>query len=126
MRPAKYRNVRVSWRGDNFDSRKEMRHWLLLQAMQEEGRISGLRRQVRYELLPAIWREEQVRLKTKTKTVRRSVQKAVYYVADFVYTDNATGKEVVADTKSAITRIDKVYVKKKMMLALLGIEIREM
>ena len=65
-------------------------------------------------------------MKTKEKKLTRCISRAAYYVADFVYTDLATGKEEVIDVKSEITRKNAEYrLKKKMMLAFNGIEIKE-
>ena len=63
-----------------------------------------------------------MQLKTKTKQVQKLVQRATYYVADFVYKD-AEGNEVVEDVKGF--RTAEYLLKKKMMRALLGIQIKE-
>lgn len=118
----KYHARKVNICGIEFDSKKEGMRWLLLKDMERNGEITGLQRQVPFELLPAIYRDEVVHLKTKDKTERRLVQRAVHYVADFVYTDK-DGKQVVEDTKGL--RLPDYILKKKMMLALLGIEISE-
>lgn len=122
----KYRNIKTEIAGHKFDSRKEAKYAILYKTWEHEGKISNLRMQVPYEIVPAVWEEETVQLKTKEKTVRRCKQRASYYVADFVYTDNETGKEIVVDVKSQITRNNAVYrLKKKMMYAFNGIEIKE-
>ena len=117
----KYHAKKVTICGIEFDSKKEGMRWLLLKDMERTGEISGLQRQVSFELLPAIWRDEVVHLKTKDKIERRLVQRAVHYVADFVYTKD--GKQVVEDTKGL--RLPDYILKKKMMLALKGIDIVE-
>ena len=118
----KYHARKVNICGIEFDSKKEGMRWLLLKDMERNGEISGLRRQVPFELLPAIYRDVTVHLKTKDKVERKLVQRAVHYVADFVYTDK-DGKQIVEDTKGL--RLPDYILKKKMMLALLGIEITE-
>lgn len=117
----KYHASKVTFDGITFDSKKEGLHYLKLKDMERKGEISDLRLQVPYELLPAIYREEVVHLKTKDKMVQKLVQRAVYYVADFVYVKD--GKECVIDTKGM--RLADYILKKKMMLALKGIEITE-
>ena len=117
----KYNAKKVTFDGITFDSKKEGLHYLLLKDMERKGEISNLRLQVPYELLPAIYRDEIVHLKTKDKIERRLVQRAVNYVADFVYEKD--GREVVVDTKGL--RLADYILKKKMMLALKGIEITE-
>lgn len=118
----KYKNKRVEFDGLIFDSLKEKRRYCELQILQKQGMISDLRLQVPYELLPAIYEDVTVQLKTKTKTQRKLVQRATTYVADFVYTRD--GKEVVEDTKGFRTK--EYELKKKMMRSLLGIEIQEL
>jgi len=125
-RGGKYGNSKTQVDGIEFDSRKEASYYLYLKELLNDGTISNLRLQVAYELLPPIWREEVQQLKTKEKIVRKCIQRATHYVADFVYTDNKTGNEEVVDVKSRITRKKDAYIlKKKMMLALKGIEIME-
>jgi hypothetical protein len=118
----KYKNKRVEFDGLIFDSLKEKRRYCELQILQKQGIISDLRLQVPYELLPAIYEDVTIQLKTKTKTKRKLVQRATTYVADFVYTRD--GKEVVEDTKGFRTK--EYELKKKMMRSLLGIEIQEL
>ena len=119
----KYGNKKVEMDGILFDSKKEAVYYLHLKTRLTKGEISDLRMQVPYELLPAIYETQTVHLKTKDKTVEKCVQKAVHYLADFVYTDIATGKETVVDTKGYKTK--DYILKKKMMRALLGITITE-
>lgn len=118
----KYGANKATYEGIEFDSRREMRQYIVLLDMERRGEISNLRRQVRYELLPPIWEDVEVQLKTKTKTVRRCVQRAVSYLADFVYED-VEGRTVVVDAKGMRTK--EYMLKKKMMRSLLGIEIEE-
>jgi len=123
MSVNKYRNIPTEVAGIMFDSRKEARRYSVLLLLERGHKISNLQRQVSYELIPAIYRDEVVHLKTKDKTVQKCVQKAVHYIADFVYTDNETGETVVEDTKGVRTKEYKL--KKKMMLAFKGINIKE-
>lgn len=120
-RRSKYGSEKFTVLGITFDSKKEGMHYLRLLDMEKRGEIHNLRRQVPFELLPAIYREEVVHLKTKDKIVKKCVQKSVKYVADFVYEKD--GKEVIVDTKGV--RTPEYILKKKMMLALLGITITE-
>jgi len=122
---SKYNNKKVFYDGILFDSQYEKDYWVFLKRKEEAGEISNLRRQVPYELIPAVWGEKVVHLKTKDKVVPVCLQKATHYYADFVYTDSE-GNEVVVDTKSAYTRTLADYVlKKKMMRAFNGIAIKE-
>ena len=127
---SKYNNKKVVIDGIKFDSGKEGEYYLLLKDRLANGEISNLQRQVKYELVPAIKATKEVikHLKCGDKIVEVEYvkQRAVNYVADFVYTDNATGEQKVVDVKSAITAKNKEYIlKKKMMLAFRGIELTE-
>ncbi len=123
--PSKYKNKVCIYEGIKFDSEYERDYWIHLKREEADGKITNLRRQVPYELIPAVWEERVVHLKTKDKVVRRQLQRATNYYADFVYED-AEGREVVVDTKSAYTRKLADYcLKKKMMLAFKGIAITE-
>ena len=118
----KYHAKKVTICGIDFDSKKEGMRYLLLKDMERQGEISDLRLQVPFQQLPAIYEDEVVQLKTKTKVEKRLVQRAVHYVADFVYTDKE-GIQHVEDTKGL--RLPDYVLKKKMMLAILGIKITE-
>lgn len=90
--------------------------------MQDEGEISDLRLQVPFEIIPAVYETHEVQMKTKVKVVTKCVQRAAYYVADFVYADK-DGNQVVIDAKGF--RPYEYELKKKMMRAFLGITIKE-
>ena len=119
---TKYRSLKTEVDGIVFDSRKEAHYYLIYKSKQEAGEISNLRMQVPYELIPAVYRDVEKQLKTKTKIITKCIQRPVSYVADFVFTDN-TGKEHIVDVKGFRTKEYKL--KKKMMLAFNGIEIEE-
>ena len=123
---SKYLNKKVVIDGMEFDSRKEGDYYLYLKQKEEVGEISLLRRQVPFEVIPAVWGERVRHLKTKDKVEKVCLQKATHYYADFVYVETATGKEVVIDVKSDYTRkLSDYRLKKKMMLAYNGINIVE-
>lgn len=123
---SKYKNKKTEVDGIVFDSGKEASYYRFLKEQEEVGEISNLRMQVSYEIIPAVWEDRVVHLKTKDKVVRHCVQRATHYVADFVYTVTATGLEEIIDVKSAITRKNPAYrLKKKMMRAFHNIEVVE-
>ena len=88
---------------------------------QRAGVISNLREQVSFELIPAQYGECGTDL--KGKPVRVCIEKACKYIADFVYTDNETGQTIVEDTKGVRTK--EYIIKRKLMLYLHGIRIKE-
>lgn len=102
-------------------SKKEHRRALELKAMQHAGLISGLREQVSYELIPAQYAEEQTGDGGKPRRV--CIERSCRYIADFVYTDNATGRQIVEDTKGF--RTPEYKIKRKLMLCVHGIRIKE-
>lgn len=110
--------------GNRWDSEKEYYRWVMLRQAEKQGRIQDLQRQVVFTLLPALAEEQTVQLKTKTKTVTRTVQQPVTYHADFVYQKD--GQQVVEDVKGSPRMLTPEYLlKKKMMRSLLGILIKE-
>lgn len=121
MAYRKYHNKKVEYDGKVFDSMKEKRRYCQLQLLEKCGSISDLRLQVPFVLIPAIYEDEIIQLKTKTKVKQKCVQRATTYVADFVYVQD--GKTIVEDTKGFRTK--EYELKKKMMRAFLGIEIKE-
>ena len=92
-----------------YDSQKEANRWCELSLLQRAGKITNLQRQVKYELIPAQRIDGKV------------VERACTYVADFVYEEN--GNTVVEDTKGFKTK--DYIIKRKLMLYLKGIRIRE-
>ena len=94
-----------------FDSKKELLRYSELKLLEKNGMISGLERQVSFELIP------------KQVENGRVVERAVKYIADFTYYEN--GKLVVEDVKSPATRTDVYKIKRKLMLHELGIRIKE-
>ena len=119
----KYKNKKVVIDGIQFDSKKEGNHWLKLKALEEQGKITDLQRQVKFTLLPAIY--ETVDFTPRGKPIKRCVERAVTYTADFAYKDS-DGKTCVEDTKSAITAKDKVYIiKRKLMKYVHNITLKE-
>lgn len=117
---SKYHSREVTVAGQKFDSRKEGRRYAELLALQKAGMISGLRRQVKYLLVPA--QREPDRTGKKGGTIRgRVIEREIAYYADFVYEEN--GYTVVEDTKGFKT--PDYIIKRKLMLYFYQIRIRE-
>lgn len=113
---TKYNNRKVTTSdGCKHDSKKEALRWMHLKRLESDGKIKDLKRQVEYILIPK--QIETVKGKINT------VEKAVTYVADFVYIDAETNKTVVEDSKGYRTR--EYIIKRKLMRYLLGIKIQE-
>lgn len=107
---------KVFYGGMEFDSSGERDRYLDLSGMQNRGEISGLRRQVRFELLPRQVKVVRVRLKTREKLVEKFLEHDVSYTCDFVYME--CGVYVVEDVKSWFTRgADEGYpIRRKLMV----------
>lgn len=120
----KYGNKKITVDGVTFDSKKEYLRWCELRLLERAGQIADLQRQVKYELIPAQY-EEFERYSTKTgkrlKNGTRCVEKECSYIADFVYKQD--GQTVVEDTKGV--RTEAYIIKRKLMLHIHGIKIRE-
>lgn len=124
MMGSKYHNrkTRVS-NGQIADSRKEARRYEELLLLQRAGKISNLRTQVPYELIPAQYEtyERYGKNGNRLKDGIKLVERAVNYVADFVYIENE--KTIVEDTKGV--RTPDYIIKRKLMLHIHGIRIQE-
>ena len=125
MKPSKYGSKRVKLMdGSVFDSKHEYQRWNELLVLEKAGKINGLMRQVKFELIPAQV-ETYERRSEKTGRVlqdgRRCIEQAVNYVADFVYWQDE--KMVVEDAKGV--RTPDYIIKRKLMLYIHGIRIRE-
>lgn len=91
------------------DSKKEAVRARELMLLQRAGKISCLQQQVTFELIPAQYING------------KCVERAVKYVADFVYAQD--GKTVVEDVKGFKT--PEYVIKRKLMLYVHGIRILE-
>lgn len=91
-------NRKVQYEGLEFDSREELRYYILLLDNKD---VSCIHRQVRICLIKPLYVLVPKSLKTKVKWVKRSLVKGHYYTADFVFFEN--GKLVVCDVKSEYT-----------------------
>ena len=121
-RKQKYHAQKVTFDGMEFDSKREMIRWQELRALERNGEIFGLRRQVRFELIPAQYAPDVV---TKTGKKKRGacLERKCDYIADFVYSDLRTGEYVVEDAKGMKTEVYKI--KRKLMLYIHGIRVKE-
>jgi hypothetical protein len=102
----KYGNKKTTVDGIVFDSKKEAERYQDLILAMKYKKISALQLQIKFPLIV----NDQI---------------VANYIADFVYLDES-GKKIVEDVKSEITRKNPVYrLKLKLMKAIYGIEIKE-
>lgn len=120
---SKYKAQKCIVNGITFDSRKEARRWQELLLLSRAGVIQNLQRQVKYVLIPAQYEtyERYGNNGNRLQDGRRLIERETSYVADFVYTED--GKLVVEDVKGVRTK--EYILKKKMMLYIHGIRIKE-
>lgn len=130
-KPSKYHNEKPTaidprtGEAIKFDSNKEMNYFFELLAREKAGEVFKIERQVEFEIQPAF-----------TDATGKK-QRAIKYVADFVYkerinpkraVDVVTSDEIkvhVVDVKGSPKTLTEVYKLKKKLLAYKGIIIEE-
>lgn len=117
----KYKSHKTNANGVIFDSKKEYNRYIELTLLSRSGAIKGLKRQVKFELIPAQYEPDIINPRGKVKK-GKLIERAVSYIADFVYTDE-NGKTVVEDTKGFRTK--DYIIKRKLLLYMHGIRIKE-
>ncbi len=91
----KYGNCKTTIDGYTFDSRKEARRYLTLKHMQEEGKITDLTLQAKFQVLDPF-------IKFGKKVG------GISYIADFAYIDAESGRLTVEDVKGFKTDVYKL------------------
>lgn len=104
----KYHAKKVEFDGILFDSRREANRYAELRILERAGKITDLRRQEEFVLIPKCGKERPAK-----------------YHADFSYIDTATGEKVVEDVKSRATKTKDYILRRKLMNWQHGIQIRE-
>lgn len=105
-----YGAQRVEIMGVTFDSKAEGKRFLQLKAMEQAGEIQSLEVQPEFELIPG-------------QNVDGKKERPVKYVADFRYT--RAGQSIVEDVKSAPTKTREFIIKRKLMLLIHNIIVKE-
>ena len=118
---SKYGAKKIVFQGITFDSQKEAQRYAELRLLERGKVISDLHCQVKFELIPRQIKFDPIAQQNGENG--RVIERAVNYIADFVYTDNKTGQMVVEDTKGYKTK--EYIIKRKLMLHKYGIRIRE-
>lgn len=122
-RKPKYRNNKINFDGETFDSMKEYWRYIELLHMQNDGKIKDLQRQVKYILIPAQREPDTVGARGGIKK-GKLIEREVAYYADFVYKLADSGTLIVEDTKGM--RTTEYIIKRKMMLYFHKIRIKEL
>lgn len=95
----KFGAIKTEINGVKYDSKKESRRAADLALLERAGQIADLRRQVRFELVPAT-----------------ATERPVFYLADFVYYEISNKRWIVEDVKSPATRAVPAYVIKRKLM----------
>ena len=105
----KYRNIVCEVDGIEFDSKKEGRRYLQRRNLERSGAITELQAH-----------KSELEYPLDVCNVKIGV-----YTADFRYRERRTGQIVIEDCKSPATRTQVYQLRKKLLFALYGIEIKE-
>lgn len=112
-----------------FDSHSELVRWYELQILERAGKISGLKRQVTFELIPTQRGKSTEFYKSGPRKGLPKpgpvLEKACTYVADFTYYQD--GEYIVEDVKGCKNgaAYDLFVIKRKLMLLVHKIRIKE-
>jgi len=101
---SKMRNIPTEVDGIRFHSKKEASRYKDLKLLETAGEIENLRLQVPYILIP-----------------KQKGERECKYYADFVYEQD--GQTIVEDAKGA--RMKEYIIKRKLMLFIHGIKVKE-
>lgn len=107
----KYNNKITEVNGIKFHSAKEAKRYQELLLLEKAGAIQELKLQEKFELIPS-----------QRGDNGKVIERACSYVADFCYKEN--GEYIVEDTKGFRTK--EYIIKRKLMLKIHGIRIREL
>ena len=118
----KYQNKKTEVDGIVFDSFHEARRFKKLKLMEKAGEIYDLQLQVKFELIPT-QREADTIGKRGAVKKGKVIERPVFYIADFVYYKTGSNEKIIEDTKGFKTK--EYIIKRKLMLYIHGIRIRE-
>ena len=118
----KYNAQKAIVNGKTFDSKHEGERYYELMLMQRAGAIKDLQLQVPFVLIPPQY-EEDIELPNGKIKKGKCIEQSVKYIADFVYFDIQSGKQVVEDVKGV--RTPEYKIKRKLMLYIHNIRILE-
>ena len=105
----KYNNIKTEIDGIKFDSRKEAATYSQLKLYEKGNLIKDLQLQVKYELIPKL-------------VINGKIERAISYIADFVYWDCVHNCQIVHDAKGMQTDVFKI--KYRLMKTIHGIDIK--
>ena len=125
---AKYGNHKTEYDGIEFASRKEANRYAELKILEQAGEIKDLKIQEKFVLVPTQREPDTIGARGGVKK-GKVIEQEVSYIADFVYADVKTGEMVVEDVKgykqSDVGAYKVFVIKRKLMLYVHGIRIKE-
>ena len=124
FRQSKYGAKKTEIDGILFDSKRESERYQELKILERAGEIKDLMLQPSFVVIPAYWEtyERYGKNGNRLKDGKRCLEHQCVYRADFAYIDK-NGNKVVEDVKGIRTEAYKI--KKKLMLQVYGIQIKE-
>lgn len=103
---SKYNSRKAVVDGITFDSGREAERYSQLKLLEKANKITDLALQVKFELLPAQYAESSEVYSKGPKKGQpkrgKCIEKAIFYVADFLYCEN--GRMIVEDAKGCRTK----------------------
>lgn len=113
---SKYGARKTVFDGITFDSKKECRRYQELVILEHAGKISNMKLQVPFELIPAVYERTNEIYKSGNKKglykKGKCIERAVKYIVDFVYYDEEAQKWIAEDVKGV--RTPAYIIKRKM------------
>lgn len=110
----KYRARKTTVDGVVFDSQKEANDYEVLRWREKAGEIADLQRQVPFVLI-----------ENQYDKYGKLLERKCEYIADFVWLDCRTGEKIVADSKSKATVTPEYIIKRKLMLKIYGVRVKQ-
>ena len=112
---TKYGSTKVVFKGIKFDSTYERDRYIHLLHMQREGRISQLRLQVSFNIIPQTTKMVEEQLKTKVRYKKVVVEQDADYTCDFIYLED--GVYIMEEFKSEMTsKLSDYILRRKLMI----------
>lgn len=118
---SKYHSRKTWAFGIQFDSKREAERFMELKELEAKGKIHDIKMQVKFVLIPAQKEPDTVGVKGG-KIKGRTLEREASYIADFTYFTK-DGTFIVEDVKGV--RTPEYILKRKMMLYMCGIRIKE-
>ena len=112
---SKYFARKVEYKGIKFDSTHERDRYIYLSKLVDDGKISALRLQKEFVIIPSTTKLVPIQLKTKVRYDKRVVEQDSRYTCDFFYVEK--GKIVVEEFKSEQTaKLPDYVLRRKLMI----------